>query len=256
MSFLAGVIASGRAKAFNPASLFAGGVDGLFLDPSVTSSVWQDTSATTPAGNGDPIGRLSDLSGNGNHATQSTATKRPIYTIGSGLYSSEGDATDDVLATTAGGGPTSAFMLVMAARLDSMPGNRYLVYNKASGNNGFVLFSDAAGRIQLQCWYSAGSIVITSAFASIVATQPFVVTAWYDGSASHIQIDSQAAINSSAFTLNPGTAALYIGAAQALGAQPIDGGIYGMIYVKDAIVSDANREACKAYLAARAGVTL
>ena len=60
------------------AALFGSGEEGAWYDPSDSSTVWQDAAGTTPAGVGDPVGRIDDKSGNGNHATQTTSAARPI----------------------------------------------------------------------------------------------------------------------------------------------------------------------------------
>lgn len=87
--------ASARS-AFTPASLFAGGKKGLVYDKSDLSTLYQtsDTSTAVTA-DGDPIGRIEDLSGNDNHATQSTGAARAIYKTSGGLHWAEYDGTDD-----------------------------------------------------------------------------------------------------------------------------------------------------------------
>jgi hypothetical protein len=60
--------------------LFAGGVPGVMLDWVNASNLYQDTARTTiVATNGDPIGSVTDLSGNGNNASQATSTKRGLW---------------------------------------------------------------------------------------------------------------------------------------------------------------------------------
>lgn len=64
------------------ASLFNAGEQGVVFDPSDLSSMFQDSAGTTPVtAAGQPVGRINDLSGNGHHATQPTAAKRPTYGI-------------------------------------------------------------------------------------------------------------------------------------------------------------------------------
>lgn len=66
----------------NFSSLFAAGEQGVIFDPSDISTLSQDSAGATPVtAAGDPVGRMLDLSGNGHHATQATASKRPIYGI-------------------------------------------------------------------------------------------------------------------------------------------------------------------------------
>lgn len=69
-------------------------------DPTVSGSLWQDTSATTPAGDGDSLGRINDQSTNGNHALQATSTKRPTFDIISGVPWIVCDGVDDGMTFT------------------------------------------------------------------------------------------------------------------------------------------------------------
>ena len=63
-----------------PAGLFSSGNKGFFFDPSQTSSLFQNADGTIPVtAAGQPVGRISDLSGQGNHAVQATASARPTY---------------------------------------------------------------------------------------------------------------------------------------------------------------------------------
>ena len=89
------VVQSGE---FSPASLFAGGIAGAWYDPSDLTTLFQDSAGTTPVtASGQPVGKMLDKSGNGNHATQATSSKRPTYMSGSGLHWLAFDGADDVL---------------------------------------------------------------------------------------------------------------------------------------------------------------
>lgn len=69
----------GFLPGFTPASLFTGGVQGVWYDPSNFSTLFQDSAGTTPVTAVEqPVGRMLDLSGNNNHATQSTSAARPV----------------------------------------------------------------------------------------------------------------------------------------------------------------------------------
>ena len=71
------------SSAFDPASLFAGGTEGAWFDPSDIDTLFQDSAGTTPVTTaGQPVGLMLDNSGNGNHATQATAAARPTYQTG------------------------------------------------------------------------------------------------------------------------------------------------------------------------------
>ena len=87
----------GVVAAFDPSSLFASSEEGAWYDPSDLSTVWADTSGTTPATVGGAVARIDDKSGNGNHATQATAAARPILRQDGALYYLEFDGVDDRL---------------------------------------------------------------------------------------------------------------------------------------------------------------
>lgn len=86
---------------FSPRSLFAAGEQGAWYDPSDFSTLFQDAAGTTPVtAVGQPVGRINDKSGRGNHATQSTAASRPtLQQDSNGLYYLSFDGTDDGMAT-------------------------------------------------------------------------------------------------------------------------------------------------------------
>jgi len=70
--------AVGEAVAgFNPADLFGPSDVGALFDIQQLSTLFQNAAGTTSAGVGDPVGRVEDISGDGNHATQTTDTSRP-----------------------------------------------------------------------------------------------------------------------------------------------------------------------------------
>ena len=68
----------GGPRPFDPATLFADGSDGIWLDPSALAGMFQDAAGTVPAAVDAPVGRIVDRSGRGNHATQSVAASRPL----------------------------------------------------------------------------------------------------------------------------------------------------------------------------------
>ncbi|MEY5101108.1 MAG: hypothetical protein RJA36_3827, partial [Pseudomonadota bacterium] len=61
------------------AELFANGEQGVWYDPSDFSTLFQDAAGTIPVTAVEqPVGRMLDKSGRGNHASQPTTTARPI----------------------------------------------------------------------------------------------------------------------------------------------------------------------------------
>jgi len=89
----------GTVGVFTPASLFAGGQQGLLYEAFDISTLFQDSAGTTPVTVAtDPIGYVGDKSGNGNHATQATAAARPTYQTGPARATL--DKVDDRLSVT------------------------------------------------------------------------------------------------------------------------------------------------------------
>lgn len=73
------------ADDFTPASVFRAEDDGTVVDPSEGGSS-QDAAGTTPAEEGDPVGRCEDHSGNGNPALQAVDLSRPTLGFDGRLY--------------------------------------------------------------------------------------------------------------------------------------------------------------------------
>jgi len=84
------------------AQLFGNGEQGAMYipQPQVLGQqvLFQDAAGTTPVtADGDPVGYVADLSGNGNHATQSISAARPLYRTDGTLHWLEFDEVDDFL---------------------------------------------------------------------------------------------------------------------------------------------------------------
>lgn len=87
-------------RPFSPASLFSSGEQGVWYDPSDLSTMYQDAAGTIPVtAVGQPVGKILDKSGRGNHATQSTTARRPTLQQESGKYYLSFDGVDDYLVT-------------------------------------------------------------------------------------------------------------------------------------------------------------
>ena len=100
-----------RSGGFSPASLFAGGQQGVLLESFDISTLFQDSAGATPVTAAtNPIGRASDKSGRGNHATQATTARRPAYQTGPARMAL--DKVDDrLIVTVPVGGFTGTMVL-------------------------------------------------------------------------------------------------------------------------------------------------
>lgn len=78
------------------AALYSNGEQGGMWDATDMATLFQDSAGATPVtALTQPIGRMLDISGNGNHLLQATAGARPQYTTDGALF----DGVDDALAT-------------------------------------------------------------------------------------------------------------------------------------------------------------
>ena len=95
---LSATIAQVSAPPWSPTQLFSTVDNGFIFDVSDMTTLWQDSAKTTPvAADGDPVGFVQDISGRGNHLSQATASRRPIYRAGGGKPYLQFDNLDDFL---------------------------------------------------------------------------------------------------------------------------------------------------------------
>ena len=81
--------------------LFGSGEKGAWYDPSDWTTLFQDSAGTTPVtAVGQPVGKMLDKSGLGNHAAQTTAINRPVLQIdGNGKYYLAFNGTNSSMVT-------------------------------------------------------------------------------------------------------------------------------------------------------------
>lgn len=134
-----------------PASLFANGEKGWCLLPGTEfAATFQErtgASATTPAGNGDPVGTFHDLV-TGLYFSPSADARRAIYTVASGKTYLDYDGSDDCMV-----GPTVNFTgtdkitLITALECDTGTATQVITElsaNYNSNNGAFLLMTRTA----------------------------------------------------------------------------------------------------------------
>ena len=112
---------------FNPLSLFAAGEQGVWYDPSDLSTMYQDSAGTIPVTAVEqPVGRILDKSGRGNHATQATSANRPVLSARVNLLTYSNAFTS--------GSWTSPAMTLTSGQSDPVGGtSAWLVYPASTG---------------------------------------------------------------------------------------------------------------------------
>lgn len=141
---------------WTPRNLFAGGRDGLWIDPSDLSTLWRDTDGTMPVTtDGQTVALAQDKSGNSNNLTQANSSQRPAYNQLGYLAC---DGSDDVLMRVFGA--AKPFPLHIISGIDVA----------ASDNNNIVSLANPGSS--------------TNIIASQIGTGPAAVTRYGTGLAT------------------------------------------------------------------------
>lgn len=246
------------------ASLFGSGENGAMYDPSDLSTLYQDAAGTTPVtADGDPVGRMEDVSGNGNHATQSTAAARPVYRTDGTLHWLEFDGFDDRLNGTVPEGQRAfgAFFLAVdrGSAMSVVPA--FKVTANSGPNDYFRLNHQTASRFQVQArGLSVGQSIIStlSAVNAFTANTPTVISGVYrdDSTTNYHRVNGGPSGDTSVASNRP--AAQVLGTEQSfyyIGQQGSPNKLYGLAYVSNQ-VSDGAIALIEQLMAEKSGVTL
>lgn len=231
--------ASTDAPPFSPESIFAGGKQGVWYDPSDISTLFQDAAGTVPVTkDGDPVALMTDKSGNGNHATQSVSTARLIYKTDGILHWLQADGVDDSLSSGVIDIPQPYSRFSSWLLSDVTSGNRLL-----GGRTSQVWRLNG----RLKVYYGNQEDVTT---ASVLVGIPFVFTEKVNRASTYI------AVNKDGNTVDSGSSnmqnlTLFARAADLYG----EGRFFGVLVCSE--VPDAtSTENIQEYFAKKAGVTL
>ena len=235
---------------FTPSMLFVNGEQGAWYDPSDLSTLFQDAAGTIPVTTaGDPVGRMLDKSGRGNHAIQPTSAARPTYQTDGSLSWLQFDGVDDHLTT-----PqlihAAEFSLYSAIANDDMSGDSLWF------RQGAVDFQ--AGRLLFYLTRTLSNlrsrVIATATSAAITPTSDsdMHVYGYARSSAGNFELgfdDETPSVIATAVT-----SFLTAGCIIGLGAAPCAMKFAGMLVVSGAF--NADPASCKSYLAKKAGVPL
>lgn len=226
---------------FSPATLFAGETGG-YWDPSVLSSLWQDSARTTPVtANNDPIGAIDDLSGNGNHLVQATADNRPLYKTSGGLSWLESDGVND---------------FVRKAFTHNQPVDRVIAFQQIASIHGGRLWDGGAAGAGLifqdtEIKAFAGSVV--TVMAQDIGVNHVMTERWA-GASSRFAVDNGAYVTGNAGADNPGGFTLS-DRGDGVGGLQSRIRFYGGIAISRAL-TDAEIAKSRTFFGALAGLTL
>ncbi|WP_286694085.1 SPRY domain-containing protein [Spongiibacter sp. UBA1325] len=137
-----------QAIDWTPATLFALGESGVWLDPSDLSTMFKDTGGTDPVtADGDAVALMLDKSGNGNHVSQSESSRRPIYRTSGALHWLEFDGSNDYLEAASAPAVGHGDGLTFSAAADFV--------DRTSTNN--TIIHRSAGSTEQDWWFKRRS---------------------------------------------------------------------------------------------------
>lgn len=249
-------------SAWMPAELFGASEPGIAYDLTDSSKLYQDSARTTlVAANGDPIGSVTDISGNGKHASQATTASKPLWQGYGDL-----DGVDDSWATAAIDftGTNKVTVVVGVRKLSDASAGVLVELGATVGNPGtFTVF--APDSPNTYAFYLNGSAIGARAAGGYAPPTTNVLSCVFDiGGATLVdeikpRVDGvvpalSAVVAGPAGTGNFSNAALNIGRRNGT-SLPLNGRIYRMIVIGRALTATelANAER---WCAAPAGVVL
>lgn len=225
-------------------TLFGNGEQGALYVPQPVvlgkQVLFQDDAGTTPVtADGDPVGLMKDVSGNGNHASQAISGRRPIYRTDGTLHWLEGDGVDDFMVASSlflpqPYGLSIAFNESVRSRflLDGATGNNYGSIATVSGLRFYAGTTGVANT-----GYTLGTDAVATALADASSSYLRVNGAQTNGPVGSDTLDG-----------------LVIGATGGTNGSCFTGRIYGIVYREGRI--DSELSDVEQYLAKLAGVTL
>ena len=243
IGLLGSLRASLLGSAFSPASLFAAGEGGFWLDPSDFSTMYQDNLGVTPVtAVGQAVGRIEDKSGNGNHFLQATAAKRPLLQQDAqGFYYLQGDGTDDVLNSVVAVDPLGADKSqgFVGVYMDSNAAGAFVMGTSPSPGSGGAANPSNPGSWGIRmpnspgspsaAWPYQGTTRTAPAFPASVLTK-YVLSGLMDIPAPSIVVRRNTAeVGNSTASVGTGTFLPYISGVLATGSGPFPGRVYQVV---------------------------
>lgn len=244
---LAGKLGYFAPSGFNPKSL--SGLE-MWLDASVTTSLYDATSGGSTPSSGSGVARWEDQSGNGYHVTQGTANNRPARTVSArnSLDCLAWDGTNDGLVSGSVSASLAAYTVAIVTRLDGTGGGTFgRVWTRAndSGPRTWLMNGNTT-------WAVAGGARFTPSGTANTGTWYVLVHRW-DGTADYSGLTcwvngTKYTFASGSFTPNSTANTVYgIGTHTTLTTRSYYG-LMGEVLIYNTSLSDANVSSVQSYL--------
>ena len=247
------------------ASLFTGSEQGFVYDFNDLKTMFQDAAGTIPAAVGQPVGRVLDKSGRGNHLSQSVSASRPTLqrNATTNAYYLEFDGVDDFLVTdnTVNFSSKNEVTLFSGLRKlsDAALGMLVELSPTTIGNTGAFYVTAPNGTTANLAFGSKGTSLVSAQTLNEFAAPISGVFYGYANIAtpicnSYFNAGTLRTITNSQGTGNYGNHLLYVGR-RGGSSLPFSGHIYSLIVTSRAMTTD-EQTSIKALISKNVGVTL
>jgi hypothetical protein len=245
-------------------ALFAAGEQGAWYDPADWSTLYQDGAGTQPVtAVGQPVGKMLDKSGRGNHATQSTQVNRPtLQQDAGGRYYLSFDGVNGCLQTASidfSGTDKATIFAGLRKLSDAAIGMVCELTADATTGNGFYMAAPGSGATyRLACGSPSSQVLSTAAFVAPITN---VLTATYDKAQASAVAAMSLRVNGAQNAVSESVAGdpagnfangvLYIGR-RAGSSLPFSGNLYGLI-IRGALPNASQIAQAEAFINQRTG---
>jgi hypothetical protein len=245
-----------RSAAFSWSPIDMPSIEAAY-DPRDPATLFQDNTGTVPVTTiGDPVGRISDITGNGHHLLQATAPARGLWT-GTGILL---DGVDDLYIEATPWSATLPLYMATAYRKDADASGASVEMFQTIGNSTQVLIfksnqTGALARTQVSFRVGGLQTNVNTALGSWLNGQTHVIDALHVGGLCSAQIDNTAEVSvANADASNAAIITRRIAISRSTTVAALAGVWYGgIVSLAD---PGAERANAKQWLAARAGVSL
>jgi len=197
---------------------------------------------------GDPVGRMLDQSGNGNHAIQTVSGSRPVYRTDGTLHWLEFDGVDDFM--TASVTFSQSPYMIMSSLLAQKSIMDIVGTGGTNAGNALLMVFDSNIRAHS---FDSGSTTVVNTSGSV--SIPSSIVAEQIRTDSDLVVGLNGAQNSATITGGAGTPSNILSIGTRSNRDFLDGNLYSLI-IRAALTGSGEILQTRNYAAKQAGVTL